>query len=159
MSRFDRRTEEEFKKDIKRSTQDQVDILKCWLKTIGKEDLKYWDSGSDNSGKFIKKDKDVTTDPDYEVEKLGFVEVQYANPMCPKHFHLKENKLKTCIKKKASILMINGWKEDIPKFTLINHKQCKIIAARCEVVGWYSAGNKPAYRVPIDFLQWEDLKK
>lgn len=159
MSRLDRRSEEEFKKDIMQSTQDQIKILNCWLKTIGKEHLKYWDSGSDNSGKFIKKDRDVSTDPDYEIEKLGFVEIQYANPMCPKHFHLKEGKLRTCIRKKAKILMVNGWKEKVPQFTLIEPKQCKVIAARCELVKWFSAGNKPAYKVPIELLRWENLEK
>jgi len=159
MSRFDRRTEEEFRKDIKRSTRDQVTILKCWLKTIGKTDLKYWDKGSDNSGRFIRNNKNVTTDPDYEIEKLGLVEIQYANPMCPTHFHLKEGKLHTCIRKKAQILMVNGWKENVPKFTLIGVRQCKVIAARCELVKWFTAGNKPAYKVPINLLQWSDLQK
>jgi len=160
MSRKDYRSLKQFKLDIKNSTINQELILYAWLKTTGKTELKVWDNWSDNSGNYIQKDNEATTDADYLIEHIGLVELQFAKPMCPDFFHIKENKLKKCIKTNAKILMVNGWREDIPQFILITVSQAKIIAARCEIVNWAGGGFKKAYRVPITlFNNWKDLQK
>jgi len=159
MSRQDKRSLQQFKKDIKEGTENQRLILDAWLKTTNQSDLKWWDNGVDNDGAYIKNDRDVTLEADYCIERIGLVEVQYAKPLCPKFFHIKENKLKKCIQGQVKILMVNGWREEVPQFIMINVPQAKVIAARCEVVKWASSGFKAAYRVPIDLFQWGDLKK
>jgi len=159
MTRKDGRSIEEFKRDIKESTKDQELILRAWLKTTGQTELRVWDKGSDNSGEYIENDRDVTLDPDYEIERIGLVEIQYAKPMCPEVFHLKEKKLQQCIQRKAKILMVNGWREEIPQFILITVAQAKVIVARCEVTNWAGGGFKKAYRVPVNMFIWENLQK
>lgn len=160
MTRQDGRSLKQFKLDIKESTIDQDKILHAWLRTTGQTELQVWDNGSDNSGKYIKNDKEVSLDPDYEVELHGPIEIQFAKPMCPEVFHLKEKKLLHCIQAKAKILMVNGWKEKVPRFILITVSQAKVIAARCEIVNWVGGGFKKAYRVPITlFNNWKDLLK
>jgi hypothetical protein len=160
MTRQDGRSLKQFKQDIKNSTIDQELILYAWLKTTGQTELKVWDNGSDNSGAYIANSRDVSLDPDYEVEKHGLIEVQYAKPMCPEFFHLKEKKLERCIQGRAKILMVNGWKEDIPQYILITVPQAKVIAARCKIVPWAGGGFKNAHKVPITlFNNWKDLLK
>lgn len=159
MSRQDDRSLKQFKSDIKKGTENQRLILDAWLKTTNQSDLKWWDNGIDNDGAYIKNDRDVTLEADYYIERIGLVEVQYAKPLCPNFFHIKENKLKKCIQGQVKILMVNGWKDDVPQFIMINVCQAKVIAARCEIVNWHGAGFKAAYRVPVDLFQWGDLNK
>ena len=157
--RFDRRTKDQFKKDIRKSTKEQSAILRSWLFSSNQQHLIAWDHGVDNSGEFINSANNVTCDPDYEIEKYGLVEVQYSNPMCIKYFHIKKNKLLTCVVQDANILMVNGWSSDHPKYTLLTPGQCKVILARFELVNWYGGGSKAAYRVPTHFFEWKELKK
>lgn len=159
MSRMDGRSPEEFKKDIKESTKDQEVILQLWLNKTGQSELRVWDNGSNNTGKYIKNDKEVTTDPDYYIQGLGLIEVQYAKPFCKDYFHIKTNKAKTCIQKQAKILMINGFREQQPEYILITASQIKVICARCSIVNWWhGGGGKYAYQVPISWFTWEKLK-
>jgi hypothetical protein len=156
--RFDKRSKTQFKKDIRKGHQIQSQIIDRWLISIKEPDLQVWDNGVNNDGKYIAARK-VTSDPDYEVEKYGLVEVQYASPMLKDFFHIKQNKILTCIRQHANILMVNGWGSEEPTYTLLTEQQCKVIKARFELVEWFSAGNKKAYRVPLRFFEWETLQE
>lgn len=126
------------------------------MRTINQPSLKWWDTGSDNTGKFIENNRDVNNDPDYFVENFGLVEIQFAKPLCEKYFHIKKAKLEKCVNGQAHILMANGWETDDPVYTLINYKQSKVLAARCEETLWF--GGKESYRIPTDWLNWQKLK-
>lgn len=159
MSRMDGRSPEQFKQDIQESTRDQETILQLWLKITGQSELKIWDNGSNNTGEYIENDKEVTTDPDYYIQGIGLIEVQYAKPFCKDYFHIKTKKIDTCIKKQSKILMINGFKEKHPEFILITVPQTKVIRARCDIVNWWhGGGGKYAFQVPISWFRWEKLK-
>jgi len=160
--RFDRRTKEEFKKDIRKGAKEQSIIINSWLLSVDKDgnrELLVKDNGIDNSGNFINSPHRVTCDPDYYVEGYGLIEVQYSNTWCKKYFHIKRNKILACIRQDAIILMVNGWGDDHPKCTLITPGQCRVIAARLDLVNWFGGGNKESYRVPLKYFDWKELPK
>jgi len=156
--RFDRRSKEQFKKDIKDSTREQSVILRSWLFSINSAALVF-DYGSDNSGEYISDAHQVNSDPDYCIEGHGLVEVQYSNTWCKKYFHIKRGKILTCVSQDAKILMVNGWQQDNPVWTVITPGQCRVIAARFNIVSWYGGGSKDSHKVPIDWFQWKKFKK
>jgi hypothetical protein len=159
--RFDERSKEEFQRDIKAHTMTERALFLLWLDLIEKETGKrpsFKDTGCGQSGDFLE-DKEVSTDPDFEVEGYGEIEVKFAKPMLTKTFHLKVNQIKSYIKREATILMVNGADEDVPEFTLLKPNTLKKIRDNCKVVNWIGFGWKPAYRIPVKDYIWRPLKQ
>jgi len=158
--RFDSRSEEEFKKDIKDRTMEERSLFLLWLDLIERETgvrPKYTDTGCGKKGDLLE-DKQVSTEPDFNVEGYGKVEVKFAKPNLLKVFHLKENQVRSYHKNNAIILMVNGADDPIPTFTILKPDALKRIMESCKVVPWKGFGWKPAYRINIKDFIWRPLK-
>lgn len=158
--RFDERSQQEFERDIKEHTMEERALFLMWLDLIEKETGKrptYKDIGCGKSGDFLD-DKDVNTNPDFNVDGYGEIEVKFAKPMLRRSFHLKENQVKQYYRRQASILMVNGSQEDVPEFTMLNPDALAAIIEECPVVSWAGFGHKAAYRIPVKKFLWRPLK-
>jgi hypothetical protein len=158
--RFDERSKEEFEKDIKNHTMEERALFLMWLDLIKKDTgtrPKFKDTGCGKGGDFLE-DNEVNTDPDFDVEGYGEIEVKFAKPMLTCSFHLKRNQVKQYHKRGASILMVNGSKEDIPTFTILKPEALQAIMNECEVVSWVGFGHKMAYCIPVNKFLWRPLK-
>lgn len=156
-NRLDSRNLNKFKKDIKEGSRFQHEILLKWLKSTNQEHLRWWDTGSDNKGKYLA-NKDVSPYPDYRIETIGLVEIQYAKPLCDHFFHIKHKKMLTCDELNANILMVNGYLTQNPLWTLIMPKQIRVLLGRCSLVNWHGAGLKESFRIPLRWLNWKTLR-
>lgn len=158
--RFDKRSKDKFKQDIKEASKTEEIILNLWLDILQKEGLtrpSYSNLAAGRSGEFLK-DGEVDSTADFEVEGHGRVEVKFCNPFLKTRFHLKVGQTKSYIKQDCKILIANGWETDKPVFTIINPAMMKKIVDCCEVVRWIGFGDKPAYRVPTDLFVWRPLR-
>lgn len=158
--RFDKRSKDEFKKDIEEASKTEEEILKLWIDILQKDGLtrpSYQDLAAGRDGSFLK-DADVDSTADFEVEGHGKVEVKFCKPFLKERFHLKVGQLKSYIKQGCKILIVNGWETDKPEFAIINTTMMEKIVDNCEIVKWIGFGQKPAYRVPTSFFVWRPLR-
>ncbi len=134
-------------------------ILERWLDVI-EEDKGCRPSiesfGCDNDGEYLPDDQ-VNSRADYDVEGYGKIEVKFAKPLLRTCFHLKSSQIRSYIKQKAMILMINGWLTDDPVFTLIKLADLKKITEKCKEVEWRGFGGKKSYKVPTRQFKWRPL--
>lgn len=154
--RFDKRTEAQFKKDIRDFTRKENELLELFIKSHDKK-LKYRRIKEDGADGEYLTDEQVSIEPDFWVEDYGLVEVKFAKPMLKKCFHLKVGQMKKYESQNATILMVNGVNTDSPQFTLIKPKKIKWIIKTCEEVPWGGFGGKLSYKIPVDAFKWQDL--
>ena len=158
--RFDERSESEFKEDIKNHTMEERALFLMWLDLVEKETgqrPEFKDTGCGKGGDFLE-DSEVNTDPDFDVEGYGEIEVKFAKPMLTRSFHLKKNQVKQYLKRGASILMVNGSEEDVPTFTILKPEALQSIMDECPIINWKGFGFKPAFRIPVKRFVWRPLK-
>lgn len=160
MTRYDKRTEEEFKQDIAYKTLVERKLFLKWIELQERDTgvrPQFTDTGCGKHGEFIEA-KDVSTDADFNVQGFGAIEVKFARPMLKRDFHLKVGQTKSYITQGASILMVIGADEDVPKFTLLSPQALQEIIDTCPVTRWVGFGDKPAYRIEINKFIWRKLK-
>lgn len=117
--RKDKRSLEQFKKDIIHSTIRERAILNRVLKPIYDQTgipLIIEDNGVDNTGEFTE---EATTDADFKVGRL--IDVKYEDPNMQR-FHLKVNQVQSYLKQNAVILFVMGFDTKTPKYTWIEPK-------------------------------------
>ena len=151
--RFDNRSKERFVKDISDGNRIERMLLERWLLTIGNP--AYTDNGCGNDGEFLPFDE-VTTEPDFEVEGVGLVEVKFCRPI-PEYFHLKSSQIQHYIAKGAQLLMVLGAGKEFPKYKLISVDDLAFLLKACDEVTCRQFGNKKALRVPAEWIQWSPL--
>ena len=158
--RYDGRSEDQFKCDIKSRTQEERRLFLLWLDLIERNSGKrpqYTDTGCGQSGELLT-DKEVSMDPDFNVEGYGKIEVKFSKPLLDKFFHLKASQIKSYIRDEAIILMINGADEAIPQYTMLKTDALKDIAETCKVIPWTGFGSKMSYKIPVSKFVWRPLK-
>lgn len=158
--RYDNRSEDQFKKDIKSRTAEERSLFIAWLDLIEKSSgtrPQYTDTGCGQSGELLA-DKEVSMDPDFNVEGYGKVEVKFSKPMLDKFFHLKASQVKSYLRDGATVLMINGSQEKVPQYTMLKPPALQDIIDTCKVIPWTGFGNKPSYKIPVSKFVWRDLK-
>lgn len=158
--RYDNRSEDQFKRDIKSRTKEERTLFMLWLDLIEKSTGKrpgYSDTGCGQSGELLK-DSEVSLDPDFHVEGYGKVEVKFSKPLLKKFFHLKASQVRSYQKEGATILMINGSDMPIPDFTMLKPAALQEIIDSCKVIPWTGFGGKPSYKIPVDKFIWRPLK-
>lgn len=158
--RFDNRSEEQFRKDIKSRTAEERSLFILWLDLIERTSgnrPKYNDTGCGQTGELLT-DKEVSMDPDFYVEGYGKVEVKFSKPMLDKFFHLKESQVKSYVRGGATILMINGSQERIPQYTMLKTPALQDIIDTCKVIPWTGFGGKPSYKISVNKFVWRPLK-
>lgn len=151
--RFDNRSKEQFAAEIKAGNRIERKLLERWLTTIGNP--AYKDNGCGNDGEYLDFD-DVNTEPDFNVEGVGFVEVKFCRPV-PENFHLKISQIKRYIEQGAQLLMVLGAGKEYPKYHLISVDDLDFLLKACDHVVCRQFGNKKAIRVPTEWIQWEPL--
>lgn len=158
--RFDSRSEEEFEKDIKSRTMQERKLFLAWLDLVEKETgkrPKFTDTGCGKDGDLLQDDQ-VSTDPDFEVEGYGKVEVKFSYPNIKKCFHLKANQVASYARSGAIILMVNGAEDPIPTYTILKREALNKIMETCKVVPFKGFGWKPSYKINIKDFIWRPLK-
>jgi hypothetical protein len=157
--RYDNRTEEEFRAEIKERTLQERTLFMLWLDLIERKTgrrPKFEDTGCGKTGELLK-DADVSMAPDFSVEGYGQIEVKFSKPRLDRVFHLKADQVRSYRQIGATILMINGADTEVPTFTILDSEILKYIISECRVVRWIGFGNKPAYRIPLDIFIWRPL--
>lgn len=158
--RYDNRSEEEFKADIKSRTLEERSLFELWLDFVEREKgirPKFEDTGCGKEGDFLETDK-VSMAPDFKVEGYGEVEIKFSKNTLKGFFHLKSNQVKHYFERNATILMIMGSQEENPQFTMLTPKALAKIIDKCKVIPWVGFGGKMSYKVPINMFAWRDLK-
>lgn len=158
--RYDNRSEDQFKKDIKSRTREERRLFLLWLDLIEHTTgtrPKYNDTGCGQTGELLQ-DSQVSMDPDFHVEGYGKVEVKFSKPLLNKFFHLKAAQVKSYHKDNATILMINGSDEPQPQYTMLKPAALADIMATCKIIPWTGFGGKPSYKIPVDKFVWRLLK-
>lgn len=158
--RYDNRSEEQFRKDIKSRTAEERSLFMLWLDLVERTNgvrPKYTDTGCGQTGELLT-DKEVSMDADFHVEGYGKVEVKFSKPMLDKFFHLKASQVKSYLRNEATILMINGANERIPQFTMLKSAALQDIIDTCKIIPWTGFGNKPSYKIPVSKFIWRPLK-
>lgn len=157
--RFDVRSKDEFRKEIKESTATEQILFERWLTwcELNKGARpKYTVTGCGADGEFLESSK-VTTAADYRVEGLGPVEVKFAKPVLKRDFHLKATQTESYLKQGAYILMFNGSSDPSTTFTLITPNMLENIVRKCKVIPWIGFGGKPSYKISINKFIWRRL--
>lgn len=158
--RFDNRTEDEFKADIKHCSKVEQDLMARYvnyLNSLGEGVYTYENNGIDNTGEFIPNDRKVSSEPDFLLKRDGGkphkVEIKHCNPDRPV-FHLKYNHVVSCLMKKATIVNWMGLETDHPKFCVITPEQLEeSIKTKKTVVFWA----KECYRFNCEEFEWITL--
>lgn len=158
--RFDSRSEDQFKADIKSRTQEERKLFLMWLdfleaSTGSRPD--FTDTGCGQTGEFLE-ESEVTLSPDFEVEGYGKVEVKFSKPHCKKFFHLKASQVKSYHANGVTILMINGSDDTVPQFTMLRADALKVIMDTCKIVPFSGFGAKMSYKIKVDQFIWRPLK-
>jgi hypothetical protein len=157
--RFDVRSEEEFRKEIKESTAIEHVLFEKWINwcEVHKgERPEYTTTGCGGDGEFLE-NKKVTTTADYRVGGLGPVEVKFAKPMLKRDFHLKASQTESYLRQGAYVLMFNGSSDPDTTFTLITPIILEDIVKNCKVIPWIGFGGKPSYKIPVNKFIWRKL--
>lgn len=158
--RYDSRSEDEFKRDIKSRTQEERTLFLLWLDLVERTTgvrPKYTDTGCGQSGELLQ-DSEVSLDPDFHVEGYGKVEVKFSKPLLNKFFHLKAAQIRSYQNEGATILMINGSHEDVPQYTMLKPAALQDIMDTCKVIPWSGFGHKPSYKIAVNKFIWRPLK-
>lgn len=125
--RFDKRSEDEFKKHIKECSLFEHDLMKLyvdWLNTK-KNIYTFSDHGIDNSGEFISDSKNVTSKADFTLhtkdKKDRRIEIKHCKPE-RSVFHLKTSHVRRCIK--DNVCIVNWMNTDGPnrRFCILTPK-------------------------------------
>lgn len=151
--RFDRRSKEEFKRDIKEGNMLEKQLLERWLRRVGNP--KYRETGCGNDGEFLEASQ-VSLAADFWVEGYGSVEVKFAKPLAST-FHLKVDQIASYLRNNASVLMVIGVNTITPKYYLMSQDDLLYITENAPCVTCEQFGGKQAYRVPAEWLSWKML--
>jgi len=131
-----------------------------WTKILSKERKKkigYKNNGCGNDGRPLEI-SDVSTDADFVVDEVGFVEVKFSKSVCKEFFHLKVNQVNSYLKQNATLLMVNGSMTDTPTYTVIDSFGLDRLKSICKVVPFAGFGFKEAYKIPVSNYIWKKLK-
>jgi hypothetical protein len=160
--RFDTRSEEQFKKDIKESTQIErklMEVYVAWLNSGGGHrpagSYSFQDNGVDNSGEYIKDDKKVHTGADFILKTQGGrnkkVEIKFCRPEVSR-FHLKVSQIKKYIENDVCIVNFMGIDSNQPRFCILTPAvMTKALRDNVPVKMW----NKECIRFKNADMDWE----
>lgn len=158
--RFDVRSKKQFKADIKSAHKTEGQIIELWLDRLEAslgERPACQATGCGPDGQYLEA-SEVNSNADYKVDGFGPIEVKFAKPLVKKFFHLKVEQVKAYLEQDASILMVNGWETDSPKYVFIPAAVLRSMVDELPIVSWVGFGNKAAYRIPVSKFVWKDLK-
>jgi hypothetical protein len=158
--RRDKRTVEEFAKDIKNTAEIEQDFMQQYIAHLNKQTQSVWtfkNNGVDNQGSLIKDDKKVSAAPDFIIYKngkeFGYFDVKFSRKSTD-ILHIKENHLKKYIKHGAGIILFMN--TDSPEFLLLTiYDLEKILKDNPKVMFW----DKWCRKIKTKDYQWTKLFK
>lgn len=163
MSRFDFRTKEKFKKDIKECTKIESVLMKLyvdWLNSIRDQDTAeytYEDHGIDNSGEYLDK---VDARADFLLKRPGTrnkkIDIKFARKDV-KVFHLKVNQIIQYIQDDVCVVNFIGAETDSPRFCIIPPSELSEWLRCGERVKYKAWGGKLCIRFPVDDMEWHSV--
>lgn len=134
--RKDKRTREQFKRDIEESTKIERVLMELYTADLSRRrGIKYTfeDNGCDNSGKLLA-DKHVTTDPDFllitPAGKRHKIEIKFSRPD-KEDFHLKDDQLRAMQKHACALVVFMGTETPNRRYCVIKPDQFPIILEKC----------------------------
>lgn len=167
--RFDTRTPEQFKRDMRKYHIIELDIILRIGQFIYEEEGTWPEitpHGADFTGKFIE--GKVPYSADYVLDGSPY-EITHSSTICQKYFHQKQHKVNQCIKYGHNLVFVNGMnKETEPLFTIIDSKKLKTLTQAAQekhgIVGMPNksglALRKKAIRYDIEMItDWNRLPK
>lgn len=167
--RFDKRTQEDFKKDIKKGHAIEAEIAVRICIALHAESGDWPEltpNGVDSTGKFIEEDSNISNDPDFDIDGT-LVEITRSDTICKKHFHQKTNKINRFLKDQTTLVFVNGYSaEKNPKYIWLCPSEIEqfTIKAKTKYGEVFHPGagktgliGKSAYR--YDLFWFEDLWK
>jgi hypothetical protein len=108
--RFDIRTKEEFKKDIKEHhiSEAEIAVRLCVAKYfVTNKWPKLVPNGTDSTGNFVENNKNVTHTPDFIIDGK-YIEITRSDRPCKRSFHQKIAKVNKCVKENYIMIFVNG---------------------------------------------------
>lgn len=155
--RFDNRTEDEFKADIKHCSKVERQLMQRyvdWLNARNDGVYTFEDHGIDNTGEYIKNTKKVSCQADFILYKDGGrprkIEIKHCNPYRDV-FHLKFNHVAHCLVTDTCIVNWMGVATDHPQFCIITPSQLEAsIKKKYTVIFW----SKECYRFNNEEFEW-----
>lgn len=142
--RKDKRSDEQFKKDIEKFSSLEEKYIAAFADLIGQKYYRYGFREGELS------DDEVNTKADFWVDSIGLVEVKTCRRF-PEYFHLKVSQINSYVKQAASILMILD--TDNPKYALIKPDQL----TKYEQVNFFPYGGKLSYKIPTGDFEWQKM--
>ncbi|MBW3019933.1 hypothetical protein KY334_01440 [Candidatus Woesearchaeota archaeon] len=152
--RFDVRTKEEFIKDIDICTSKEQNIVMMFKdflkKNYGKECI-IENNGCNNTGKYLEDNK-VSTKADYVIDGR-LVEIKFSNQLIDV-FRFKVDQLRSYVKQKCYILMVNGYETEFCKFKLFRPNELKDLLKNKSPKPFSKWGNKMCYELFEKDYKW-----
>ncbi len=168
--RFDKRSKENFVKDIKLAHIKEAEIALRLCALINYKLLK-WPKlkakGTNYTGDYVD-NKEVSLEEDFEIEDTK-VEITKSDVVCRRYFHEKVSKVEKCIRDGITLIFVNGLVQlEKPQFIWLGTNEIihftELARNKYETV-WNLGGgkigpiNKSAYRYDLEWFtgKWEEL--
>lgn len=156
--RRDRRTVEQFAKDIKATSDIENRLMALFIAHLNKTTKSVWTHqsiGVDSTGTLIKDDKKVSADPDFEIYKnqtlFGKFDVKFSRKKVD-CLHLKENQIKKYIKQGAGVILFMDIES--PKFVMLTAIDLETICKDNKRVMFW---DKWCRKIETKDYQWTNL--
>lgn len=159
--RRDIRDEQQFTKDIREGTDIERIILEKFIKILKQKLLEQKSNsgkfivvstGCGNSGKWLPPNQ-ISTKADYRINgKL--LEIKFSRPFSTT-FHWKVSQIRSYIQQNASLLFVNGYGEEKPKYIYLTTIELIALTRKYQKVIYW---DKETYEIPAKDFDWEDFK-
>ena len=156
--RYDVRTRDQFIEDIRVCTSKEKEIAMLFKQFYERrygEELVITNNGCDNSGTYLD-DKNVSTASDF-VMNGRLMEIKFSNKFIP-IFRFKIDQIRSYIKQRSYLLMVNGFDTGDPKFKIFSPKELLHIRNLKKPVEFSAWGNKLVYELHIKDYNWHSFK-
>lgn len=155
--RFDHRSEDEFIKDIKECSEFETRLMQLYVSWLNKKSTKKYSfthTGVDNTGEFIKNDKEVHSGADFLLDcgdgVSHKIEIKHCKPERSR-FHLKLSHINKCID--DDICIVNWMGTDTPeiRFCILTPNDLRKLLGICKQVTMWS---KECLRINNKDVEW-----
>ena len=159
--RFDSRSEQQFKEDIRVSSVKETVLMQLYVRWLNQKypDRKYTyaHNGINNNGDYIPNNSDIDSSADFLLvspkNSPRKIEIKHCNPERPR-FHIKINHINRCIKEDVCIVNWMGVDTDNPKFCILTPA---ILKEALETGYRTKMWQKPVIRFFCKDYEWHSL--
>lgn len=163
-NRYDVRTKEQFKDDIKKATATEAVLMAVyvdWLNTnLDADKYTFSDHGIDNTGEFIEDGKKVTHDADFILQRKGKRNKKIDIKFCREErtcSHLKVSQLDSYVQDDVCIVNFMGLNGTNPRFCIIPPKDIVEWLRVGERVKFFPWGGQLCIKLPNEEMTWHNV--